>query len=169
MAGTRTVYRGSKGRFAGSSGGKAEKVRAGGFAHPGFQARFQAMRAQRPSPSRPTSSAARPKPSLNRRLAIANAQRNSGNSARIRSDLRKGVGLAAVTVGVGLASQQMMSRGNIGGAILGVGAATVTANVTGRYLGNAAGSAIVRGSKNRAAARRAAARPKIAAGTRVKR
>ena len=47
MAGTRTVYRGSRGRFAGAKGGKAEQVKTGGFAHPGFQARFQASRAAR--------------------------------------------------------------------------------------------------------------------------
>lgn len=55
MAGTRTVYRGNKGRFAGASGGKAEKVKSGGFANAAFQARFQSMRAgktnARPAPS----------------------------------------------------------------------------------------------------------------------
>lgn len=39
MAGTRTVYRGSRGRFAGASNGRAEKVRTGGFANRVFAAR----------------------------------------------------------------------------------------------------------------------------------
>lgn len=44
MASTRTVYRGSKGRFAGSGGGKAERVKSGGFANAAFRARVAQSR-----------------------------------------------------------------------------------------------------------------------------
>lgn len=45
MAGTRVVHRGSRGRFAGASAGKAERVKAGGFANAAFRARVQSQRA----------------------------------------------------------------------------------------------------------------------------
>jgi hypothetical protein len=54
MAGTRTVYRGSRGRFAGASAGKPETVRSGGFANAAFRARVA-------SSPRASKQAARPK------------------------------------------------------------------------------------------------------------
>lgn len=191
MAGTRTVYRGSKGRFAGASKGKAETVKSGGFAHPGFRARvIESRRAKAQSGTQVAPSAAKKGgrgafPLGTRRRAVAkgvlnpissarsasvtaNAQRRSGNSARIRSDLKKGAIITAVGITTAGVGGHLAKQGNIGGGLVAIGGGTMVARVGGSYLGHATGGAI---NRKVASNRRAmnAARPKIAAGSRVKR
>jgi hypothetical protein len=118
MAGTRTVYRGSKGRFAGASAGKAEKVRVGGFANAAFQARFQSTRASRAA-ARPSSPAGAKAP----RATTASRRRSPSGIYRLGRLARKAAPKAVsigVTAGVGFAAANVVRGGGIGRGNIGI-------------------------------------------------
>lgn len=131
MAGTRTVYRGAHGRFAGSSGGKPEKVRAGGFAHAGFQARFQASRASRTA-SRP------PSPARTSQKASSRKSFGLGGAAKRLAPKVVGIG---VTAGVGLAAAHVVTGGGLARGPVGI---RVTRSKSGNLHVSVSGSRIKR-------------------------
>lgn len=90
MAATRTYYRDSKGRYAGSSGGRAEVGKSGGFANATHRSRVGSQRAKAQSGQR-----------LSRKSAgsrTAHVQRKSGFKSGARNTAKQVAG-AAVLLG----------------------------------------------------------------------
>src|SRR4051794_3172624 len=97
MASTRTVYRGNRGRFAGSSHGKAETVKSGGFANAAFRARVLSNRSATRANVRPSTRGASRPPTRSKSRPPA----KGGVVRRIAGNKKVQIGVATAAVGVG--------------------------------------------------------------------